>query len=228
MAKIYQHPNINDFRERLRESLKIGSLNFTTVSVRKHQVVYTCSDPADAVYYIESGQVKLLMLSPEGKECLVAIHTAGDIFGELSLAGPVPRQETAIAMEDTELKRFSSSTFFLHLNENSLLEEFVRYLATRINDQQQVIANLITVDSEHRLGETLLRLARKLGHADPRSTLIEQKITHEELAEMVGTTRPRITSFMLQFRALGLIEITPKHFLIIKEKRLTDYLARIA
>ena len=228
MAKVYQHPNINDFRERLRESLKIGSLNFTTISVRKHQAVYTCSDAADTVYFIESGQVKLLMLSPEGKECLVAIHTAGDIFGELSLAGPVPRQETAIAMEDTELRGFSSSTFFLHLNENSLLEEFVRYLATRVNDQQQVIANLITVDSEHRLGETLLRLARKLGRADPRSTLIEQKITHEELAEMVGTTRPRITSFMLQFRALGLIEITPNHFLIIKEKRLTDYLARIA
>jgi len=129
MAKIYQNPNINDFREQLRESLKLESLNFTTISVRKHQAVYTCSDPADTVYFIKSGQVKLLMLSPEGKECLVAIHTAGDIFGELSLAGPVPRQETAIAMEDTELKRFSSSTFFLHLNENSLLEEFVRYLA---------------------------------------------------------------------------------------------------
>src|SRR5262249_60610475 len=99
---------IDDFRERLRESLKIGSLNFTTVSVRKHQVVYTCSDPADAVYYIESGQVKLLMLSPEGKECLVAIHTAGDIFGELSLAGPVPRQENARAIEGKGVKRVAA------------------------------------------------------------------------------------------------------------------------
>jgi CRP-like cAMP-binding protein len=86
----------------------------------------------------------------------------------------------------------------------------------------------LLVNSEQRLGETLLALARKLGQPDPRSTRIEHKITHEELSAMVGTTRPRITRFMLLFRALGLIEITPEHFLIIKEKKLADYLARAA
>jgi CRP-like cAMP-binding protein len=178
------------------------------------------------VYFIESGQVKLLMLSPEGKECLLAIHIAGDTFGEVCLAAAGTRQETAITMEDSRIQKLSCPSFIEHLNQNGLLEGFVHYLADRVGEQQRVIASLITVDSKHRLAETLLFLARKLGRPDPRSTRIEQKITHEELSEMVGTTRPRITRFMLQFRALGLIEITPERFLLIKEQKLTDYLAR--
>ena len=101
-------------------------------------------------------------------------------------------------------------------------------LAVRIADQKQVIANLVMADSEQRLGKTLLQLARKLGKQDPRSIRIELKISHEELSEMVGTTRPRISTFMRRFRNLRLIETNEDHFLIIKEKKLTDYLARIA
>jgi len=215
-----------NFKKRLDESLQRATLNFRTVRIEKDQSVYVCGDPAGCVYFIQSGQIKLLMLSPEGKECLLAIHTPGDTFGELCLAGSSPRQETATAMEETTLKRIPCARFLLHLTTNSLVEGFVHYLAIRVGDQQQVIANLITADSEHRLGETLLLLANKLGQPDSRSTRIEQKITHEELAEMVGTTRPRITAFMLEFRARGLIEITPEHFLVIKEKKLSDYLGR--
>lgn len=220
-----QHAPTKGFKERLHESLQ--GLNFPTVHVGKHQHVYVCGDPERSVYIIQSGQIKLLMLSPDGKECLLAIHTARDIFGELCLAGSRSRQETATAMEETSLKRIPCAQFFRHLTNNSLVEGFVQYLATRVGDQQQVISHLITVDSEHRLGETLLLLARKLGQPDPLSTRIEHKITHEELAEMVGTTRPRITAFMLEFRALGLIEITPEHYLVIKEKKLSDYLGRV-
>jgi len=106
-----------------------------------------------------------------------------------------------------------------------LLEGFVRYLAVRIADQQQVIANLVTVDSEQRLGKTLLQLARTLGKKDQQGTRIELKISHDELAEMVGTTRPRISLFMQRFRNLGLIETNLDRFLVVNEKKLTDYLA---
>ena len=104
----------------------------------------------------------------------------------------------------------------------------MRYLAVRIADQQQVIANLVTVDSEQRLGKTLLQLARTMGKKDPHSIRIELKITHEELSEMVGTTRPRISLFMQRFHNLGLIETNKDRFFIIKEKKLTDYLEQIA
>src|SRR5438552_10286419 len=131
-------------------------------------------------------------------------------------------------MKATTLQQTPSSQFFARLSSDSLLEGFVQYLAVRIADQQQVIANLVTVDSEQRLGQTLLQMARTMGKKDPRSILIELNISHEELSEMVGTTRPRISLFMQRFRNLGLIEITKEHYMIIKEKKLTAYLAQIA
>ena len=224
-----QHtPHAERFKAQLRESLRAETLDSHPLTVAKHANVYTCGDPDELVYFIESGQVKLLMLSPGGKECLLAIHSAGDIFGELCLSGLGPRLETATAMEETTLKKISCSQFFARLGRDSLYQGFVQYLAVRIADQQQVIANLVMVDSEQRLGKTLLRLARTLGKKDPRSIRIEQKISHQELSEMVGTTRPRVSFFMQRFRNLGLIETNEDHFLVIKEQRLSAYLAQIA
>jgi CRP-like cAMP-binding protein len=168
------------------------------------------------------------MVSPEGKECMLAIHGSGDVFGELCLSGLEGRLETAVAMEDSSLKTVPCGKFLERLAADSLLEGFVKYLAVRVADQQQVIANLVTVDSEQRLGKTLLQLARQLGKKDPRSIRIELKISHEELASMVGTTRPRISVFMQRFKNLGLIEFNTAHHLIVKENKLTAYLASIA
>ncbi len=225
---IQETPQAVRFKEQLRDSLQIETLNAHAVTIAKNSHVYTCGDQDEMVYFIVRGQIKLLRLSPKGRECLLAIHTDGDIFGELCLAGTGPRLETAKAMDETIIKRIPCAKFFARLSRDKLLEGFVRYLAVRIADQQQVIANLVTVDSEQRLGKTLLQLARKLGKHDPRSIRIEQKITHEELSEMVGTTRPRISVFMQRFHNLGLIETNDDRFLIIKEHSLTNYLASIA
>jgi CRP-like cAMP-binding protein len=216
------------FKEQLRESLQRETFNSRAVTIARHANVYTCGDQDEMVYFIESGEIKLLMLSPEGKECLLAIHSAGDIFGELCLSGLGARLETATAMDDTIVKKIPASQFLARLSRDWLLEGFVRYLAVRIADQQQLIANLVTVDSEQRLGKTLLQLARTLGKKNQRSTRIELKISHEELSEMVGTTRPRISVFMQRFRNLGLIETSLDRLLVIHEEKLTDYLARIA
>ena len=225
---IQQTPEAERFKKQMRDSLQHETLKSRAVTIPRHANVYTCGDQDEMVYFVESGQVKLLMLSSEGKECLLAIHSGGDIFGELSLSGLGARLETATAMKATTLKQIPCAQFFACLSRDSLFEGFVRYLAVRIADQQQVIANLVTVDSEQRLGKTLLQLARTMGKKDPRSIRIELKISHEELSEMVGTTRPRISGFMQRFRSLGLIETNLEHFLIIKENKLTDYLAQIA
>jgi len=225
---IQQTPQSDLFKLQMRDSLKREALNSRAVTVAKDDHVYSCGDNDELVYFIESGQVKLLMLSPDGRECLLAIHTAGDMFGELCLSGLGARLETATAMEETNLKQIPCSKFFARLGRDALFEGFVKYLAVRIADQQQVISDLVTVDSEQRLGKTLLRLARTMGKKDPRSIRIEPKISHEELSEMVGTTRPRISVFMQRFRNLGLIETNEDHFMIIKEKKLTAYLAQIA
>jgi CRP/FNR family transcriptional regulator, cyclic AMP receptor protein len=222
-----QQGRADPFKEQLRESLQRETLNSRTVKIARHANVYTCGDQDGMVYFIESGQIKLLMLSPEGKECLLAIHSAGDIFGELCLSGLGSRLETSTAMEETILKKIPCSQFLARLSRDSLLEGFVRYMAVRIAHQQEVIANLVTVDSEQRLGKTLLQLARTLGKKEPHGTRIELKISHDELSEMVGTTRPRISLFMQRFRNLGLIGANLNRFLVINETNLTAYLAGI-
>ena len=225
---IQQTPEAQRFKEQMRDSLRRETENSRAVTIRRHASVYDTGDQDEMVYFIETGQIKLLLLSPEGKECLLAIHSDGDIFGELCLAGLGARHETAVAMKETRVKQIPCAQFFGRLNRDALFEGFVRYLAVRIADQRQVIANLVTVDSEQRLGQTLLQLAHTMGKKDPRSIRIELRISHEELSEMVGTTRPRISVFMQRFHQLGLIETNKDHFFVIKEKKLTDYLAQIA
>lgn len=216
------------FKKQMRDSLQHETKNSHAIHLSKNHHVYTIGDEIELVYFIESGKVKLVMTSPEGRECMLAIHAAGDIFGELCLSGLGARLETATAMDDTVLKQLPCDKFLERLAKDSLLEGFIKYLTVRVADQQEVIANLVTVDSEQRLGKTLLQLARKLGKKDPRSIRIELRISHEELASMVGTTRPRISMFMQRFRNLGLIELSEEHHLIVKEHTLMTYLASIA
>jgi len=219
----------DSFKERLRESMRRETQHSHSLHFDRQASVYRTGDPADGVYFIETGLIKLLVLAPGGRECLLAIHAPGDVFGELCLGGEdVVRQETATAMDDTTLKAIPCPEFLTRLSQDSLLEGFVHYLAERVTSQQEMIAHLVTVDSEHRLGETLLALAMSLGKADPRSRRIAVRITHEELSQMVGTTRPRITEFMNRLSALGLIEVTAERHLIVKEAKLRAYLRSIS
>lgn len=93
---IQQAPQADEFKQKLCDSLQRETLNSRAVKIARNANIYTCGDQDEMVYFIESGQIKLLMLSPEGKECLLAIHSAGDIFGELCLAGLGSRLETAM------------------------------------------------------------------------------------------------------------------------------------
>jgi CRP/FNR family transcriptional regulator, cyclic AMP receptor protein len=225
---IQDNPATDLFKQQMRGSLTQETKNSRAIGIARNRNVYTVGEETAMVYFIESGKIKLVMLSSEGKECVLAIHGSGDVFGELCLSGLAGRIETATAMEDTLLKQIPCAKFLERLSRDSLLEGFVKYLTVRVADQQEVIANLVTVDSEQRLGQTLLQLARKLGKKDPRSIRIDLRISHEELASMVGTTRPRVSVFMQRFRNLGLIELSQEHHLIIKETKLSAYLASIA
>lgn len=222
-----QTREIDSFKRKLRESLTKETLPCRTVKLAKHTNVYLSGDKSDLVYFIETGEIKLLMLSPEGKECLLSIHSFGDIFGELGIGRLGERLESAMAMTDTQLKVIPSTKFLEHLSKEALLVGFVKYLAARVEEQQQVIANLVTVDSEQRLGKTLLQLAKTIGKKYSYGTVIELKISHEELSEMIGTTRPRTSMFMQNFRNFGLITLTKERHIIVNEQKLLYYLAQL-
>ena len=225
---IQETPQADEFKKRLRKSLEHATRNSRAIELARNANAYTSGDQSDMIYFIKSGQIKLVILSAEGRECLLAIHGAGDVFGEMCLSGLPARVDTATAMKATTLKQVPCTQFYERLSHDSLIAGFVSYLAVRIADQQQVIANMVTVDSEQRLGQTLLQLARTRGKKDPRSIRIELRISHEELSNMVGTTRSRISFFMQRFHHLGLIETNKDRFFVIKETKLTDYLAQIS
>ncbi len=224
---IQQTSKADEFKKQLRDSLQREIRDSIAIKIARHENVYAAGDQDDMVYFIEDGQIKLVMVSSQGKECLLAIHSDGDIFGELCLSDLGVRSETATTMKETTLKQIPCSRFFARLKRDSFFEGFTRYLAVRIAAQQQVIVNLVTVGSEQRLAQNLLQLARTVGKKDPHSVRIELKISHEELSEMVGTTRPRISFFMQRFHNLGLIETNKYRFCVIKETKLTAYLAQI-
>jgi len=225
---IQEAPEADLFKQQMRDSLVKATMNSVSINVPKRYDVYAEGDRVESVFFIESGQIKLVMVSSGGKECLLAIHGPGDIFGELCLSGLEGRLETATAMEDSVLKQIPCAKFLERLAKDSLLQGFVKYLTVRVADQQHVIANLVTADSEQRLAKTLLQLARTKGKKDPKSIRIKLRISHDELASMIGTTRPRISVFMQRFRNLGLLEMSADHYIIIKEGKLTTYLESIA
>jgi CRP/FNR family cyclic AMP-dependent transcriptional regulator len=228
MTMLDQTQDNDVFKQQLRDSLRRETRGCRSITISRHANIYNCGDMGATIYFIESGQVKLVTVSPDGRECIVAIYAAGDVFGEMCITGSGERLETATAMETTELKLIPLSNLFARLSNESLLEGFARYLAARIAVQTQVISDLVMVDCEHRLGMILLQLARRVGVGDPRSVRIEKRISHQELSAMVGTTRPRITAFMQRFRELGLVDKSAERFLVVRQDKLTNYLTQTA
>src|ERR1700730_2828676 len=131
---IQQASQSDQFKEQLEGSLFSETKDSSPIKVIKHNHIYTVGDKRETVYFIEKGQIKLVMVSAEGKECMLAIHGEGDVFGELCLSGLGGRLETATAMEDTFLKEIPCGKFLERLSKDSLLEGFIKYLAVRVAD----------------------------------------------------------------------------------------------
>jgi CRP-like cAMP-binding protein len=211
------------FRDKMLDPVWWKHLSAHTVVIPKHNSVYTSGDEDRMIYFIVSGQVKLVMDSPEGKECLIGIYSAGDLFGESCLASSGTRMETVLAMEQTILKKIPCQVFLAALSETQL-RGFIQYEVNRMVEQQILIADLAMLNSEYRLGKALLQLSKKLGSPHSSGTIIRYRISQEELSQIVGTTRPRINVFINKFRDLGLISVSTKRFIIVRENRLAAYL----
>jgi CRP/FNR family cyclic AMP-dependent transcriptional regulator len=176
-----------------------------TKEYRKRGTVFSQGDPGDAVFYIEKGQVKLTVVSTRGKEAVVAILGRGDFFGEGCLVGQPLRMATATAMTECSILRVQKETMTRMLrNEPALSELFMTYLLTRNVRIEEDLVDQLFNSSEKRLARILLLLTR-FGK-DGQQELVVPRISQETLAEMVGTTRSRVSFFMNKFRKLGLIE----------------------
>jgi CRP/FNR family transcriptional regulator, cyclic AMP receptor protein len=174
------------------------------VAVQKRETIFTQGDQADAVFYIQKGKVRLTVVSQAGKEATIAIVAEGSFFGEGALAGQVLRMGSAAAMTDCEILRVEKQAMMDALHrEHTFSDMFVSYLLARNIRFEEDLVDQLFNSSEKRLARVLLLLAH-FGKEGVPETVVP-KISQETLAEMVGTTRSRVSFFMNRFRKLGFI-----------------------
>jgi CRP/FNR family transcriptional regulator, cyclic AMP receptor protein len=177
----------------------------TIVEFKRKAIVFSQGDTTNSVMYIQKGGVKLSVVSAAGKEAVVAILGPGDFLGEGGLAGQPLRMATATAVTPTSVLAIETKEMFRVLHaEHALSDRFIAYMLQRnIRTEEDLIDQLFN-SSEKRLARTLLLLAR-YGKVE-KSQRIIPKISQETLAEMVGTTRSRVSMFMNRFRKMGFIK----------------------
>jgi CRP/FNR family cyclic AMP-dependent transcriptional regulator len=174
------------------------------LAVEKKQSIFTQGDTADAVFYIRTGKVRLTVVSKAGKEATIGILKEGDFFGEGALAGQKVRMGSSAAITDCELLRVNKMAMMEALHrEHAFSDMFVAYLLARNIRYEEELVDQLFNSSEKRLARVLLLLAHFGKEGIPETVV--PKISQETLAEMIGTTRSRVSFFMNRFRKLGFI-----------------------
>jgi len=172
---------------------------------QKNRMVFSQGDPADTIFYVQEGKIKLTVVSKQGKEAVVAILGTGDFFGEGCLAGQPLRMASAVTMSVCSIMRLEKSGVIRLLHDQPAFSDMLLHhlLSRNIRIEADLVDQLFN-SSEKRLARVLLLLANfgKEGKPEP----VIPKVTQETLAEIVGTTRSRVSFFMNRFRKLGFIE----------------------
>lgn len=183
---------------------RVGS-GKTLLKAKKDQVIFSQGDAADAVFYIQTGKVKLSVLSPRGKEAVVALLESAAFFGEACLTGQTLRIATAVSMGPSTVVRIEKDAMVQVLSEEPAFSElFLAYIISRNIRVEADLVDQLFNSSEKRLARLLLLLAH-FGK-DSKAEVILPKISQETLAEMIGTTRSRVSFFMKKFRKLGFVD----------------------
>lgn len=173
---------------------------------RKKQALFSQGEAADAVFYILGGKVKLTVLSSKGKEAVIAILGQGEFVGESCLAGQLVRTAAATALEESTIMRIDKAAMIRVLREEPTFAElFMSHLLSRNIRIEEDLVDQLFNSSEKRLARILLLLAH-FGKESKVEELIVPKISQETLADMVGTTRSRVSFFLNKFRKLGFID----------------------
>lgn len=179
-------------------------------SWRKGHVIFSQGDPADALFYIEKGRVQLTTVSSQAKEAVIGLLGAGDFFGESVLAGQSTRIATAVALSDSVIVRMERESFRRLLRcDVAFTEKFLAYLLARYVRVQADLIDQMFNSSEKRLARVLLLLSNYGNNGSALSRI--DKISQHTLAEMIGTTRSRVSLFMNQFRQRGFINYDDEH-----------------
>lgn len=200
--------------------LKATGIKGRLAHYRRRQVIYRQGDPCSSVFYVESGMVQLSVVSKAGRQAVVAMLGPGEFFGEGCLAGQTIRMGSASAAESTAVARIDKRQMSAVLHqEHPLSDRFIRHmLARNIRIEQDLIDHLFN-SGEKRLARKLLLLARYGNNDMPTRTI--PPISQGTLAEMIGTTRPRVNFFMRKFMRLGFVDYDNNGRIVVHDSLLT-------
>jgi CRP/FNR family transcriptional regulator, cyclic AMP receptor protein len=207
-------PHVENLLQKISEGKRL-------LNPERGDKIFSQGDPADSIFFIQTGKVKITVVSAAGKEAVIAMLGAHSFLGEGALVGQPLRISTATALASSTVFRIDKLSMLRALHEQvELSEKFIAALLVRNIDLEEDLCDQLFNHSEKRLARVLLKLARLREHdtvvADTRIPLL----SHETLAEMVGTTRSRITYFMNKFRTMGLIDYNGE--LTVRVELLTD------
>jgi CRP-like cAMP-binding protein len=201
----------------LLEKITLGKQK---LSFRKGEKIFSQGDRADSIYFIQTGRIKITVVSAAGKEAVLAMLGPHEFLGEGALVNQSLRISTAKTLEPSTVFRVEKQSMIRSLHEQpELSEKFTASLLTRNIDLEEDLCDQLFNHSEKRLARVLLKLARLRTH-DVAADASVPVLSHETLAEMVGTTRSRITHFMNKFRTMGLIDYNGE--LTVRTELLTD------
>jgi CRP/FNR family transcriptional regulator, cyclic AMP receptor protein len=214
-------PEIDPHVESLLKNIVGGK---KVLQLQKNTPVFSQGAEADAIYFIQTGKVKVTVLSAQGKEAVLAMLGPREFFGEGCLVGQSLRISTATTTESSTLFQVQKKAMLQALHvQSDLSEKFTAALLARNINLEEDLCDQLFNHSEKRLARVLLKLSRFGQHTDMPDAKMP-RLTHETLAEMVGTTRSRITFFMNKFKKLGLIEYTGTGDVTVRDELMTDVL----
>lgn len=190
----------------------------------RHEVIYFMDDPAEEIYLINSGRVKITRVSLSGKEKIIDIYETGDFFGELCLCENNHRADQAVALNDVRVLSFKVSKLLEVIAKRpEAALELLMLFCQRLSEAQAQIETLAFDNIPRRLAKELLKMSRDDGEKVSNGIRIRQYLTHEELSQLVGTSREIITTVMNQFRQQGLVVYTRKS-LVLNPVKVERYL----
>ncbi|MBM7089013.1 Crp/Fnr family transcriptional regulator [Streptomyces sp. NPDC012461] len=200
-------------------------ISLTPINLERGYNLYTCGESIDDLFLIVQGGIKLTTSAHSGKECILDICRRGDILGALSLV-PSVHEESATAMLDSRVLRINRREFIRILRSDpDLFQSWSHHLAQRIRQRESTIKHLVTMKCEYRLAAILLHLSDRFAGQKSQWQHIDARITHDELAAMVGTTRSRIGFFLKNFNVRGLVKRLPDGTLLVNSGTISAFIA---
>lgn len=197
---------------------------FVVKNYRRNQVIFLEEETGKQMYIVLAGKLKVTKATEGGKENLLAIHQTGDFFGEMALLDGKTAPATVSAMEDCRIVTIAGSDFqHLLMHNEKVVRQIIQVLCSRLRQAWGQLQNLTYGTAESRIMAGLMQLARRHGVQDARGIIINLRITHQELAEMVGTARETVTRTLAGLKNEGIIQVDHRRIIILNPRGLTPY-----